>query len=151
MLEAEIKKLTNDIDRHINNYPTLKKNRELLESIKGIGRVMSREMVYLFASKQFITAKQAAAYVGLIPVLQESGKRKGHTSISKAGPSRIRAKLYMAAVCAGTYNPDIRAQKERLIKAGKTPMQAIGAAMRKLIQIGFGVIKHQSEYQPQVV
>jgi transposase len=151
VLEAEVANLTDDIDHHINNEPTLKKNRELLESIKGIGRVMSREMVYLFASKRFKNAKQAAAYVGLIPILHESGKRKGRTSISKAGPARIRAKLYMAAVCASTYNPDIRAQKDRLIKAGKTPMQAIGAAMRKLIQIGFGVIKHQSEYQPQVI
>jgi transposase len=151
VLEAEVEKLTDDINRHINNEPTLKKNRELLESIKGIGRVMSREMVYLFASKQFKSAKQAAAYVGLIPILHESGKRKGYTRLSKAGPARIRAKLYMAAVCAGTHNPDIRAQKNRLIKAGKTPMQAIGAAMRKLIQIGFGVVKHQSEYQPQVV
>ena len=42
-------------------------------------------------------------------------------------------------------------QKARLLKAGKVKMQALGAAMRKLIQICFGVIKHQCEYQPQLV
>ncbi|MDO9518709.1 MAG: IS110 family transposase, partial [Pseudohongiella sp.] len=61
----------------------------------------------------------------------------------------IRAKLYLAAVVATKYNPDIRAQYLRLLKAGKRKMQAIGAAMRKLIQICYGVLKHQSRYQPQ--
>tara|TARA_R100000908_G_C3639763_1_gene76602 strand:+ start:95 stop:271 length:177 start_codon:yes stop_codon:yes gene_type:complete len=57
----------------------------------------------------------------------------------------------MAAIVAVRYNPDIRAQYVRLLKAGKRKMQAIGAAMRKLIQICYGVLKHQSRYQPQMV
>lgn len=150
-LQAEIKRLQKDIDQHIDQHPQLKRNRQLLESIKGIGPVMSREMVYLFASKFFTNAKQLAAYLGLIPRLRESGKYKGRTMLSKSGSARIRAKLYMAAVCASTHNPDIKAQKDRLLKAGKVKMQALGAAMRKLVQICFGVIKHQTEYQPQVV
>ncbi len=149
-LKAEIQRLQQDIDDHIDRFPELKRNRELLQSIKGIGPVMSRELVYLFASKRFKSAREAAAYLGLIPKLKESGKRQGHTTLSKVGSARIRAKLYMAAVCASTYNPDIKAQKARLLKAGKVKMQALGAAMRKLIQICFGVIKHQSEYQPQL-
>ncbi|MCZ6803053.1 MAG: IS110 family transposase, partial [Proteobacteria bacterium] len=49
------------------------------------------------------------------------------------------------------HNPDIKAQRKRLLKAGKTRMQALGAAMRKLIQICFGVVKNQTEYQPQIM
>ena len=150
-LKAEIQRLQQDIDDHIDRFPELKRNRELLESIKGIGPVMSRELVYLFASKRFQSARQAAAYLGLIPKLKESGTLKGRTTLSKIGSARIRAKLYMAAVCASTHNPDIKAQKARLLKTGKVKMQALGAALRKLIQICFGVIKHQSEYQPQLV
>lgn len=149
-LEAEIKRLQQDIDNHIDHFPELKRNRQLLESIKGIGPVMSRELVYLFAAKQFKSARQMAAYLGLIPKLRESGKFKGRTMLSKTGSARIRAKLYMAAVVASTHNPDIKAQKQRLLSSGKLKMQALGAAMRKLIQICFGVIKHQSEYQPQL-
>lgn len=149
-LEAEIIELEREIDKHIDQFPSLKNNRKLLESIRGIGPVMSRELVYLFAAKVFDNAKQVAAYLGLIPKLRESGKWKGHTCLSKTGPARIRAKLYMAAVSASTHNPDIRQQKQRLLKAGKKPMEALGAAMRKLVQICFGVIKHQSEYQPQM-
>jgi transposase len=150
-LEEEIKRLQEDIDDHIDQYPELKHNRQLLESIKGIGPVMSRELVYLFAAKKFHSARQVAAYVGLIPKLRTSGKLKGRTMLSKNGSARIRAKLYMAAVCASTHNPDIRAQKQRLLATGKGKMAALGAAMRKLIQICFGVIKHQSKYQPQLV
>ena len=93
---------------------------------------------------------QVAAYVGLIPRLNESGVFKGRSSLSKSGPSRIRSKIFLATVCACTHNPDIKAQKDRLIYAGKTKMQASGAAMRKLIQICFGVIKNQTRYQPQI-
>lgn len=150
VLEDEIKNLENDIDDHIDHHGYLKKNRELLTSIKGIGPVLSRELVYLFAAKRFKNAKQAAAYLGLIPKQHESGKLKGRTTISKVGPSRLRAKLYMSAVVASTYNPDIKAQKDRLISAGKCKMEALGAAMRKLVQICFGVVKHQTKYQSQI-
>ena len=112
---------------------------------------MSRELVCLFASKTFTSAKQVAAYIGVIPRIRESGTLKGRTMMSKVGNARIRSKLYMAAVCASTHNPDIKAQKARLLKAGKVKMQALGAAMRKLVQICFGVIKHQTEYQPQTL
>lgn len=151
VLEEEIAKLTADIDDHIDRHPQMKDKRQLLESIRGVGPVLSREMVYLLSAKSFTKARQVAAYVGLIPKRQESGKWKGRSCLSKVGPSRLRAKLYMAAVCASTHNPDIREQKERLLKSGKTVMQALGAAMRKLIQICFGVVKHQSEYRPQAV
>nr|WP_193362575.1 IS110 family transposase [Gayadomonas joobiniege] len=149
-LETEIKKLTEDIDDHINRNPELKNNRKLLGSIPGIGSVLSRELTYLFASKTFKNAKEVGAYLGLIPKLNESGKLKGRTTLSKAGPSRIRAKLYMAAIVAGQFNHSIKAQKSRLLAKGKTKMQALGAAMRKLAQMCFGVIKNQTEYQPQV-
>lgn len=151
VLEQEIEKLKQEIDDHIDRHPQLRKNRQLLQSITGVGEVLSREMVCLFALKRFTHAKQAAAYLGLIPKLHESGTLKGHVTLSKAGPARFRSKLYMAAVVAGTHNPDIKAQKARLLGQGKHKMQALGAAMRKLVQICFGVLKHQQEYQPQVV
>lgn len=149
-LEQETKNLTQEIDTHIDKHPQLKRNSELLKSIKGIGDVMARELVYLFASKKFKSAKQVAAFIGLIPKLRESGKLKGRTTLSKTGPARLRAKLYMAAVVASQYNLDIMQQKDRLLNAGKTKMEALGAAMRKLVQICFGVIKNQTEYQSQV-
>lgn len=149
VLEAEIQALQDDIDDHIDQTPELKKNRKLLRSIPGIGPVLSRELVYLLTAKPFLTAKQIACYVGVIPRIQQSGKWEGHTRLSKEGPSRLRAKLYMAAIVAKQHNPIIRDQYDRLLVAGKKKMQALGAAMRKLLHICFGVVKHQQEFQPQ--
>ncbi len=71
--------------------------------------------------------------------------------LNRVGPSRIRAKLFLAAISASTHNPDITEQKRGLLAVGKTKTQALGSAMRKLIQICFGVIKTQTKYSPQVI
>ena len=149
-LEAEKNRLEQDIDDHIDRHPQLKKDRALMESIPGVGEVVSRLMLSVLHSRPFSCAGQLSAYLGLIPRIQESGTWKGRSRLSKQGPAKIRAKLYMPAVVSIQHNPDIRAQYERLLKNGKSKMQAVGAAMRKLVQICFGVVKHQSEYRPQV-
>lgn len=151
VINEEISSIEQEIELIISADSDMNKNHKLLQSIVGIGKVMSRELVYLFSAKKFSSAKQAAAFIGLIPQLNESGKLKGRTTMSKVGPSRIRAKLFLAAVSASTHNPDIKEQRRRLLAAGKTKMQALGAAMRKLIQICFGVLKTQTKYRPQVV
>ena len=149
-LRSEVARVEKQINDHIDQNPNLKRDRELLRSIPGVAEVVSREMVSLLRSRHFQYAGQAAAFIGLVPRQWESGTMKGRTTLTKNGSSRIRAMLYMAAVVAKQYNPDIKQQYDRLIKAGKTKMQAIGAAMRKLVQICYGVLKHQSEYRPQV-
>jgi len=148
-LRQEVARVRQQIDDHIDRHPDLKSDRELLSSIPAIAQVMSREMLGVLRGRDFNNAGQVAAFMGLVPKLQESGQWRGRTTLTKNGNSRLRAKLYLAAVVATKHNPDVRAQYQRLLKAGKTKMQAIGAAMRKLVQICYGVLKHQSEYQPQ--
>ena len=149
-LESETNRIKNEIDEHIDQNPTLKKDRAFLKSIPAVGDVLSREMLSVLKSRDFEKASQAAAFVGVVPRLWESGKMKGRTTLCKNGPGRLRAILYMAAIVATQHNPDIKRQYERLLKAGKTKMQALGAAMRKLVQICFGVLKHQIKYRPQM-
>lgn len=150
-LEAEKERLESLIDDHIDNYPDLKKDRKLLESIPAIGPVMARQMVAVLRSRSFTRASQCAAFLGLIPIENRSGTSVySPPRLSKRGDARIRGKLYMAAVVATRHNPDIRVQYQRLLKNGKSKMSALGAAMRKLVQICFGVLKHQTPYQPQL-
>lgn len=85
-----------------------------------------------------------------MPKQHQSGLLKGKSRLAKNGASHVRAKLYMASVSAIQCNPDIKAQYERLLAHGKCKMQAICAAMRKLVHICFGVVKHQSPYVPRV-
>ncbi len=150
-LDTEKTRLEQLINEHIDQHPDLKQDRVLLESIPGVGPVISQQMVAVIRSRPFTRAAQCAAFLGLVPVQHESGSSvRGRAHLSKAGDAKVRAKLYMAAVVAIQHNPDIRQQYERLLRKGKTKMCAIGAAMRKLVHICFGVLKHQTPYQSQV-
>jgi len=71
----------------------------------------------------------------------------GRARLSKAGPARVRAVLYMAAVVAIRHNPHVKSLYDRLLARGKTKMSALGAAMRKLVHLCFGVIKTRKPYQ----
>jgi transposase len=150
-LKKERKNLEDLIEEHLNKHDKLKADNALLKAIPGVGPVIAQRMVMIVGGHQFNSASQCAAYLGLIPVEKESGSSiKGRSRLAKNGNPTIRAKLYMAAISAKQYNPDIKAQYESLIKKGKSKKSALGAAMRKLVQICFGFLKHQQPYQPQI-
>jgi len=149
-LQKERDRLEREIDDHIDRHPDLKNDLRLLRSIPGVGPVVSRVMLSVLRSRDFRQASECAAFLGVIPKLKESGVFKGRTTLSKKGAPSVRAKLYMAAIVASQHNPAIRAQRERLLGRGKTKMQALGAAMRKLVHQCFGVLKHQTAYSPQL-
>ncbi|MCW4153163.1 IS110 family transposase [Halomonas sp. 18H] len=149
-LEREVQRLQQAIADHFEAYPPLKQDRKLLESIPGIGNVLSARLVATLRSRDFRSARQAAAFLGLVPILKESGTSvKLRTHLSKAGAPSIRRKLYMAAIVSTRCNPDVSEQFARLKARGKPTLSALGAAMRKLVHIAFGVLKSQSEYRPQ--
>lgn len=150
-LVAERKRLDKEIDDHIDRHPGLKKDQELLRSIPSVGRVVSRLMLALIRGKDFKRAGDCAAFIGVIPKIQESGVFKGRASLSKKGNSNIRAKLYMPAVTAMRFNPTIEQHVKRMLENGKNKMQAVGAAMRKLVHICFGVLKNQRPYEFKAV
>lgn len=146
-LSQSIAELEKDVDEHIDKHPDLKRDVSLLQSIPCVGRETSMRMAVLYRSKQFEKASQMAAFLGLVPRQRESGKYQGKVMLSKRGNSKLRALLYFPAMNACRFNPDIKAQHERLLSRGKVKMQTIGAAMRKLVHICFGVLKHQVVYQ----
>lgn len=148
-LMAQLKKIQSQIDDHIDQDPTLKNDRELLESIPAIGVQSSTQLLAVMHGHTFNSAEQLAAYLGVVPIERQSGSSlNGRAKLSKSGPSHLRATLYMAAVVAIQHNPHVTAVYERLLAKGKTKMSALGAAMRKLVHLCFGVLKTQQKYQP---
>jgi transposase len=146
-LETELKRLQKMIDAHIDDDPDLRHKKELLETIPGVGPRVSAHMATLLAGRTFERAEQLAAYLGLVPVEWQSGSSvRGRPRMSKAGPAYLRKLLYMPAVVAGRVNPHIKALKERLLAKGKSKMAAIGAAMRKLAHLCFGVVHSGKPY-----
>jgi transposase len=148
-LQAELRRLEQMIKDHIDSDPDLRNKRELLETIPGVGTRVSSNLTALFAAKTFNTAEQLAAYLGLVPVQWESGSSvRGRPRLSKAGPSHLRKLLYMPAVVARKWNPHIKSFSDRLIAKGKTKMAVIGACMRKLVHLCFGVVHTGRPYDP---
>ena len=109
----------------------------------------SRYLVAEIYAGRFKNASQCAAYMGLVPVPEQSGKVE-KVRLSKAGNRQLKAKLYMAAISAKQHNPILKEHYDRLIARGKCKMSALCAVMRRLVQISFGVIKHQKEFCLQV-
>jgi transposase len=148
-LEKQLKQLQQDIDDHIDRHPGLKEDLRLLRSIPAVGPQVGNNMLAVMATRKFDSAEQLAAYLGLVPVERQSGTSVlGRARLSKAGPARVRAVLYMAAVVATRHNPHVKTAYQRLLTRGKSKMSALGAAMRKLVHLCFGVLKTRQAYQP---
>lgn len=147
-LTKQLAQLQKDIDQHIDRHPGLKDDLALLQSIPAVGPQVGSNMLSVMHSHDFGSAEQLAAYLGLVPVERQSGSSVlGRARLSKAGPARIRAVLYMAAVVATRCNPHVKAVYDRLLARGKSKMSALGAAMRKLVHLCFGVLKTRQPYQ----
>lgn len=144
---VEIARLEKAVKDHIDRHPDLKEDTKLLESIPGVGVKVSRTMLTVMYTHRFKSAESLAAYLGLVPVHRQSGSSlNGRSRLSKTGRADVRAVLYMASVVAAQHNPHIKALYQRLLAAGKAKMSAIGACMRKLVHLCFGVIKTRRPY-----
>jgi transposase len=142
-IQVEVKAVERMIRDHIDHHPDLKDQSDLLDSIPGIGdATIARLLAFVGDVGRFSGAKALAAFVGLNPTVHESGSSvKGKPHLSKKGNATVRRALYMPAIVARQHNPVIKAFAQRLKKAGKPNMLIIGAVMRKLLHIIYGVLK----------
>jgi len=147
-LDSEIERTEKQIQNHIDSHPDLKEQFALLDSISGIGTRTAATLLGEINFKQYRSARQLAAFVGLTPKNNRSGTFRGRTKLSKIGNQRVRKALFLPAIVAKQHNPIVRSFCQRLARNGKTKMEIIGAAMRKLIHIAFGVVKTGQAFDP---
>ena len=147
-LDTQVAHVQQLMRQHLDRHAGLRGQRDLLTTIPGIGETTAAILIAELFDKRYTSARQAAAFAGLVPRLRESGTLRGRSRLSKIGPGRLRKALYFPAVTALRWNPTIRALHARLHAAGKQPMVIIGAAMRKLIHLAYGVLKTGRAYEP---
>jgi len=149
-LDTSIVEIRKRIRDHIDHNPDLKRKKELLESIPGMGEVTINVVLSEFADiSRFDSAKQLASFIGLAPKHRLSGTSvRGRTSMSKIGNAKVRKSFFMPALVAMRYNPILIEMRKRLLKAGKPKMLIVGAVMRKLIHIIYGVLKNNQPFDP---
>jgi transposase len=139
-IEADIADIDAEVARLIAQDPELTKRAAILTSIPGIGNLTAAILLIEMPELGTIDAKQAASLAGLAPMTQASGNWKGNAHI-RGGRAILRQTLYMPALVAIRFNPDLKRLYNRLTDAGKPPKIAITAVMRKLLIFANTLIK----------
>lgn len=147
-LATQIKDLERDISDHIDRHPDLKRDATLLHSIPGLGKTtVAKVLAYAGDVRRFTHAKALAAFIGVTPRQRLSGSSvKGRTLMSRTGHADLRRALYMPGLVARRHNPVLKAFGDRLNAAGLAPKAVIGAVMRKLAHLIYGVIKSDKPF-----
>jgi transposase len=150
-LAEQIKKAEALIRSHIDSHPGLKRQSELLDSIPGIAETTAAVLLAEVPDiKQYKSARQVAAFAGLVPRERQSGSSvRGRVRLSKIGNGRLRKALYFPAITALRCSPFFQQWAEGMRQRGKSKMAVIGAAMRKLVHLAYGVLKTGRPFDPE--
>jgi transposase len=146
-LEERLRTSDKELKGRIEASPAWKEKDDLLRSIPGIGAVSSRTLLGALPELGRLTNKQAAALAGLAPYDDDSGKRRGLRHV-RGGRGGVRTVLYMAALSAARFNPQLREFKQRLEKAGKKAKVVLTAVARKLVVLANAVLRSGRRYDP---
>lgn len=142
-LERELARLEQELHDTIQGSPLWRADDELLQSVKGVGPVVSMTVLMALPELGTLSRRQVAALVGLAPINHDSGKHTGRRPI-RGGRAEVRAMLYEAALTASRFEPTFKAYYERLLKAGKPKRVALVAVARKLLTVLNAMMKaHQ--------
>lgn len=154
-LDEEVKSLARRIRQTLGDDSDgsgLKTKRDLLDSIPGLGERTIAVLLAFYADVQrFGNARQAVAFAGLDPRHHESGSSvRAPARMSKQGDAFLRKTMYMPAMATLYRTQWGQAFRARLAAAGKPPMVIIGAMMRKLVQVAFGVLRSGKPFDPEL-
>lgn len=151
-LNDQIESLNITIETLLATQESLKQDYENLQTIPGIGQTTA--IAILAETPTFSNlenARQLAAYAGLTPSQRTSGTSlKGKPRLSKIGSAPLRKSLYFPAIVGKKHNPLLKEFAKNLERKGKHTMVIIGALMRKLLHIIFGVLKHKTPFNPHI-
>jgi len=147
-LERRIERMQDSGLKLVRGLPALAAKLAHLVSAKGIGEASAmRILAELLVLPDDLAAPQWVAHAGLDPRPYESGTSIHRPRrISKVGNSRLRAALYMPALVAIQHQPNVKAFYDKLVAAGKKPMQAVVAVMRKLLHAIWGMLRHDQDF-----
>jgi transposase len=139
-IARHIDALDAEIARIIAADTLLARRHQILTSIDGVGTLTANQLVATMPELGALENKQAASLAGLAPVARQSGQWKGKSFI-RGGRANVRQALYMPALVAARFNPDLKVKYKQLIAAGKPAKVAITAVMRKIIVTANALLK----------
>jgi transposase len=145
-LEAEIEGLDHEMRQFMKEPEDFGEQEKLLCSAKSIGPVTAATLLADLPELGKLDRKQIAALVGVAPMNQDSGRKRGYRK-TKGGRPAVRSVMYMSALSAIRYNLTIKAQYDQLVKRGKEKKVAITACMRKMLTILNAMMRDQVPFR----
>lgn len=133
-LERELRMTDTDLGDMVKASPAWRERYELLQSVPGVGPVLSRTLLADLPELGRLSRRAIAKLVGVAPLSRDSGTMRGRRFV-QGGRAPVRAVLYMAALVATKRNAVIRQFYQRLVIAGKPKQLALVACMRKLLTL----------------
>lgn len=144
-MKKEVENIDKDLRGKIESSPVWQVKDNLLQSIPGVGKVLSSTILAELPELGKLNRKQIAALVGVAPYNCDSGNMRGKRAVW-GGRAAIRSVLYMATVVSITHNPVIKAFYDRLVEKGKAKKVALVACMRKLLVIMNAIMKTEKPW-----
>ncbi len=133
-LERQLDDVTKDLADQIERSPVWRAKDDLLQSVPGVGPIVSAVLLAELPELGTLSHKQIATLAGVAPLARDSGTLRGKRMVW-GGRAGVRTALYLAALCGRRWNPQLRVFYERLLAAGKPKKVAIIACARKLLTI----------------
>jgi transposase len=133
-LERELRMTDTDLGEMVRQTPAWRERDELLQSVPGVGPVLSRTLLADLPELGRLSRREIAKLVGVAPLSPDSGTVRGRRFV-QGGRATVRAVLYMAPLVATKRNKVIRGFYQRLVAADKPKKLALVACMRKLLTI----------------
>lgn len=146
VLQEELSEIERELDDSIRGTPAWRASDDLLKSVPGIGKTVSRTLLADLPELGTLDRKKISALVGLAPLNRDSGTMRGRRT-TWGGRASVRSALYMAALVAARHNPVIAAFYKRLRSAGKPGKVALTACMRKLLIILNAILRDRQPWQ----
>jgi transposase len=139
-----------DLERDINSKLDGHEVGKLLTSIDGIGVTTAARLIAVLGNPaDFRDAQALASYVGVVPAIRQSGKKRPtRAANTNYGNAALRSALYMPTLAAVKKNAWLKAFYDRLVAAGKPRKLALLASMRKLLHAIYSVAKNKKRFTP---
>lgn len=144
-IDAQITAIEKEIKAYIAGDEQLAERLAILESIPGISKITAFALLIEMPELGTLDGKQAASLAGLAPVARQSGRWTGRAFI-RGGRVSLRQALYMPALVAARFNPQLKEKYQQMLEAGKPAKIAITAIMRKLIVLANALLRDRRKW-----
>jgi transposase len=147
-IERQIATIKTAMQELVQAHADLRARFDILTSIPGVSAITAFALLVEMPELGTLEAGEAASLAGLAPIARQSGRWTGRSFI-RGGRAGLRQALYMPALVAMRFNPDLKAKYQQFIAAGKPAKVAIAAIMRKLLVLANALLKANRLWQPK--